>query len=84
LKPPTKVAEEGYKTPRYASVVRLKHADNKGRIQMNTKVTGLLVLVLLVLPAAGALAEMSHADKRTADLIIKTCREVYKHKRPCP
>lgn len=65
-------------------MVRLKHADNKGRIQMNTKVTGLLVLVLLVLPAAGALAEMSHADKRTADLIIKTCREVYKHKRPCP
>jgi hypothetical protein len=44
----------------------------------------LLVLLALFLPAADALAELSAADKRIADQIIKTCRDVYKHKRPCP
>src|SRR4029077_7817745 len=27
---------------------------------------------------------MSTADKKTADLIVKQCRDLYKHKRPCP
>ena len=43
----------------------------------------LLVLLFLVMPSVDAMAEMSAADKRVADQIIKTCREVYKHKRPC-
>ena len=43
----------------------------------------LIVLCLLALPA-DALAELSAADKRVVDQIIKLCREVYKHKRPCP
>src|ERR1700739_4140590 len=41
-------------------------------------------LVFLLFSAVDAMAEMSIADRKTADLIIKTCREVYKHKRPCP
>jgi hypothetical protein len=43
-----------------------------------------LILWFLFLPSVEALAEMSAADKRIADQIIKTCREVYKRKRPCP
>jgi hypothetical protein len=43
----------------------------------------LFLLILFVSPV-DALAEMSAADKRTADYIIKTCREIYKRKRPCP
>jgi hypothetical protein len=49
------------------------------RLQMKR----LLVLLFLVMPSVDAMAEMSAADKRVADQIIKTCREVYKHKRPC-
>jgi len=44
----------------------------------------LLVLLALLLPSVEAIAEMSVADKRIADQIIKICRDVYKHKRPCP
>ena len=44
----------------------------------------LLFVLFLLIPTADAMAEMSISDKRIADLIIKTCREVYKHKRPCP
>jgi hypothetical protein len=46
-----------------------------------------LILVLpflLVMPAFEAVAQMTSADKKTADLIIKQCRDLYKHKRPCP
>ena len=61
--------------------------------------TRLLVLAFLLLPAAEAAAQgaaqaptqvvvaekpMSTADKKTADLIVKQCRDLYKHKRPCP
>ena len=43
-----------------------------------------LFLVLLFASSVPAAAEFSSAEKRIADQIIKTCREVYKHKRPCP
>ena len=33
---------------------------------------------------AVAAKPMSIADKKTADLIVKQCRDLYKHKRPCP
>ena len=33
---------------------------------------------------AVAAKPMSAADKKTADLIVKQCRDLYKHKRPCP
>jgi hypothetical protein len=59
----------------------------------------LLVLAFLLLPAIEAAAQgvtqaptqvavaekpMSVADKKLADLIVKQCRDLYKHKRPCP
>jgi hypothetical protein len=44
----------------------------------------LLILLFVLMPAAETLAEMTAAEKRIADQIIKTCREVYKRKRPCP
>ncbi len=44
----------------------------------------MLVLLCLLGLTASARAEMSTADKRIADQIIKICRDVYKHKRPCP
>ena len=34
--------------------------------------------------AAVAAKPLSTADKKTADLIVKQCRDLYKHKRPCP
>ena len=43
-----------------------------------------LILVMLVFPAFEAVAQMTTADKKTADLIIKQCRDLFKHKRPCP
>ncbi len=61
--------------------------------------TRLLVLAFLLLPAVEAAGQgatlaptqvvvvekpMSIADKKTADLIVKQCRDLYKHKRPCP
>jgi hypothetical protein len=33
---------------------------------------------------AVAAKPMSIADRKTADLIVKQCRDLYKHKRPCP
>jgi hypothetical protein len=43
-----------------------------------------LFLVLLFASAVPAAAELSSAEKRVADQIVKQCRDVYKHKRPCP
>ena len=44
----------------------------------------LLIALFLLMPSADVMAELSAADKKIADQIIKTCREVYKRKRPCP
>ena len=35
-------------------------------------------------PVVVAEKQLSTADKKTADLIVKQCRDLYKHKRPCP
>ncbi len=43
-----------------------------------------LFLVFLLVAGIPAAAELSNAEKRIADQIIKQCRDVYKHKRPCP
>src|SRR5262249_40407366 len=43
-----------------------------------------LFLALLCGWASQAAADLSTADKKVADQIIKQCRDVYKHKRPCP
>jgi hypothetical protein len=43
-----------------------------------------LFLALLFVSIVPAAAQMTSAEKRVADQIIKQCRDVYKHKRPCP
>jgi hypothetical protein len=43
-----------------------------------------LFLAFLLMSATQAVAELTGAEKRVADQIIKQCRDVYKHKRPCP
>ena len=44
----------------------------------------LLIVCFLIAPSIDVLAEISSADKKVVDQIIKTCREVYQRKRPCP
>src|SRR5471030_1849279 len=79
-------------------VMRYNLRAARGRI-WDELMTRILVLVFLLLPMGEASAQgvtpgttqvavaekqMSTADKKTADLIVKQCRDLYKHKRPCP